>query len=191
MNSLMDGQFTAFIGIDWADAKHDVCVQAADSEQREFDGFPHQVDRIEQWAHSMQQRFGGPIAVALELSKGPIVSALQKYAFFVLFPVNPSTLAKYREAFKPSRAKDDPTAAELVLDLLRRHPERFKPLRPQSVAMRTLITLVEQRRELIGDKTRFTNRLGNALKQYFPQALEWFDQHDTILFCDLSPAGRR
>ncbi len=51
----------------------------------------------------MHQRFGGPIAVALELSKGPLVYALQKYDFFVLFPINPSTLAKYREAFTPSR----------------------------------------------------------------------------------------
>ncbi len=184
MNTLSDTQFTAFIGIDWADSKHDVCIQAADNEQCEFDCFAHQPERIEQWAHSMHQRFGGPIAVALELSKGPIVYALQKYDFFVLFPVNPSTLAKYREAFQPSRAKDDPSDAELALDLLLRHPERFKPLKPQSVEMRTLLYLVEQRRQLVGDKTRFTNRLGNTLKQYYPQALEWFEHRDTIVFCD-------
>ena len=72
----------------------------------------------------------------LELSKGPIVSALQKHDFFVLFPINPSMLAKYREAFKPSRAKDDPTDAELAIDLVLRHRDRFKPLRPQSTEMR-------------------------------------------------------
>lgn len=184
MNPLSGGPFTAFVGIDWADAKHDVCVQAANNEQREFACFPHQINRIEEWAYGMHHRFGGTIAVALELAKGPIVYALQKYDFFVLFPINPSTLAKYREAFKPSRAKDDPTDAELALDLLLRHADRFKPLNPQSVAMRTLLTLVEQRRELIGDKTRFTNRLGNTLKQYYPQPLEWFEQRDTVLFCD-------
>ena len=107
MNLLSTSQFTAFIGIDWADSKHDVCLQAVDSQHREFDCFPHQVDRIEQWAHSIHQRFGGTIAIALELTKGPIVYALQKYDFFVLFPINPTTLAKYREAFKPSRAKDE------------------------------------------------------------------------------------
>ncbi|MGF6371631.1 transposase [Paraburkholderia sp. RAU6.4a] len=103
------------------------------------------------------------IAVALEPARGPIVSALQKYDFLVLFPINPSTLAKYREAFKPSRAKDDPTDAELALDLLLRHPERFAPLRPQGAAMRSLMSLIEQRREMVGDKTRFTNRLCNTL----------------------------
>ena len=92
MNPLVGGQFTAFIGIDWADLKHDVCLQGADSEQREFDCIPHQVDRIEQWARSIHERFGGPIAVALELAKGPIVYALQKHDFFVLFPINPLML---------------------------------------------------------------------------------------------------
>ena len=177
-------EFTAFVGLDWADAKHDICVQAVACEAREFDRFRHKVAAIDEWAHSMHKRFGGQIAVALELAKGPIVYALQKYDFFVLFPINPSMLAKYRQAFKPSRAKDDPTDAELALDLLLRHRERFQPLKPQSVPMRKLCILVEQRRRLVGDKTRYTNRLGNALKQYYPQALQWFEQRDTVVFCD-------
>jgi transposase len=184
MAPLSNQRFTAYVGIDWADTKHDICLQAAGNTRREFDCIPHQVARIDEWAKSLQQRFGGPVAIALELAKGPIVAALQKYDFLVLFPINPSTLATYREAFKPSRAKDDPTDAELALELLLRHPERFAPLRPQGVAMRSLLSLVEQRRELVGDKTRFTNRLCDTLKQYYPQALDWFEDRDTVLFCD-------
>ena len=122
MNSLSTAKYTAFVGLDWADAKHDICLQAAGCDKREFDCFAHSTESIEEWTQSLQQRFGGRIAVALELSKGPIVYALQKYDFFVLFPINPSTLAKYRQAFKPSGAKDDPTDAELALDLLMCHP---------------------------------------------------------------------
>jgi transposase len=179
-----DTSFTAFIGIDWADAKHDICIQSAGDEQREFSQLSHKVEAIDDWAQSLYRRFGGPIAVALELSKGPVVYALQKYDFLVIFPVNPSTLAKYREAFTPSRAKDDPTDAELALDLILRHADRFTPLNPQSVEMRTLVSLVEQRRCLVNDRVRTTNRLRNTLKQYYPQALEWFDRIDTVLFCD-------
>jgi len=175
--------FTAFIGIDWADAKHDICIQAAGDKQREFCRLAHKVEAIDDWAQSLYRRFGGPIAVALELSKGPVVYALQKYDFFVIFPVNPSTLAKYREAFTPSGAKDDPTDAEFALDLILRHADRFTPLHPQSVEMRTLVSLVEQRRRLVNDRVRTTNRLRNTLKQYYPQALEWFDRIDTPLFC--------
>lgn len=173
--------FTAHVGIDWADTEHDICLQAVGDDRREFDCIPHQVTRIDEWAKSLHRRFGGTIAIALELAAGPIVYALQKYDFFLLFPINPSTLAKYREAFKPSRAKDDPTDAELALDLLRRHPERIAPIQSQSVAM---LSRTEHRRGLVGDKTRSTNRLTNTLKQYYPQALDWFDQRDTILFCD-------
>ena len=176
--------FTAFIGIDWADAKHDICMQAAGDERREFSCMPHKVEAIDNWAQSLYRRFGGQMAVALELSKGPLVYALQKYDFFVIFPVNPSTLASYRETFTPSGAKDDPTDAEYVLDLIMRHADCFEPLQPQSVEMRTLVSLVEQRRRLVDDRVRTTNRLRDTLKQYYPQALEWFDRIDTSLFCD-------
>lgn len=176
-------QFTAVIGIDWADKKHDICVQTVDSAERLFSQIPHTASKIDEWAQSMVQRHGGPMAVALELSKGPIVSALQKYDCFVIYPINPTTLAKYRETFNPSGAKDDPTDAELAVDILMKHPERFAPLNPQSVEMRTLMTLVEQRRRLMNDRIRITNRLRHALKQYYPQALEWFEDIDTPLFC--------
>ena len=100
--------FTAFVGIDWADTKHDVCLQAAGNEQREFDCIAHQVARIDDWAKSLQQRFGGPIAIALELAKGPIVYALQKYDFFVLFPINPSTLPSTARPSSPAAPRTIP-----------------------------------------------------------------------------------
>jgi hypothetical protein len=31
-----DTDFAAFIGLDWADAKHDLCMQITHSEEREF-----------------------------------------------------------------------------------------------------------------------------------------------------------
>lgn len=183
MNTLDCFEFTAYIGIDWSDTKHDICIQPAGNDEREFDRIAHEPKDIEQWAYSMYQRFGGPMAVVLELSKGPIVSALQKYDFFVLFPVNPSMLAKYREAFKPSGAKDDPTDAGLAIDLVLRHRERFKPLRPQSIEMRALGRLVEKRRRLVEDRLRFSNRITSTLKEYFPQVVQWFSHKETFVFC--------
>ena len=177
--------FAAVIGLDWADTKHDICLQATGCSSRERAVLEHSPERIDEWARELRQRFKGkPIAVALELDKGPIVAALRKYDFLVLFPVNPTTLAKYREAFSPSGAKDDPSDAELALEVLLTHPERFKPLNPQSAQMRSLAHIVEQRRVLIDDQTRITNRLTDALKQYFPQPLQWFENKHTRLFCD-------
>jgi hypothetical protein len=124
------------------------------------------------------------VAVCLELTKGPLVYALQKYDFLVLFPVNPATLAKYREAFAPSHAKDDPTDVEYQFELLVLHRDKLKALNPQSAPMRTLESLVEQRRWMVNDKNRITNRVTGALKQYYRQVVQWFDAKDTVLFCD-------
>jgi hypothetical protein len=65
-----------------------------------FGCFPHRVERIDERPRTLHQRFGGPIAVALELAEGSIVSALQKYDFSTLFPINPSTVANYRQAIR-------------------------------------------------------------------------------------------
>jgi transposase len=185
MTRLPPDEFAAFVGIDWAEAKHDVCLQAAGSQKREFSILEHQPDTIDAWVSTLRTRFKGqPIAICLELNKGPIVSALGKYDFLVLFPVNPLTLARYREAFTPSHAKDDPADAELQLELLLTHRDKLKPLTPQSPAIRALAQLVEHRRRLVGDKVRLTNRLTSALKNYFPHVLQWFGDKDTTIFCD-------
>jgi transposase len=185
MKSQAPEAFAAFIGLDWADAKHDICLQVAGSARREFLQLEHRPEVIDAWVCTLRTRFNGqPIAICLELNKGPIVSALQNYDFLVLFPVNPLTVAKYREAFTPSRAKDDPTDAELQVEILLKHRDKLTPLVPQSPTMRALAQLVEHRRRLVGDKVRLTNRLTSALKNYFPHVLQWFQDKDTAIFCD-------
>lgn len=177
--------FAAWIGLDWADGKHDVCLQAADHPRRERSVIVHSPEAIDEWARGLRERFGGrPVAVALELWQGPIISALRKYDFLVLFPINPATLSKYRKVFTHSGAKDDPTDAQLALEFLLKHPDQLRPLNPQSPHMRALEQLVEMRRRLVDDRTRITNRLTSALKNYFPQVLQWFDDKGNILFCD-------
>ena len=177
--------FAAFIGIDWADAKHDICLQAAGSAKRECCQLEHTPEAIDAWVSTLRIRFSGRlVAICLELTKGPIVSALCKYDFLVLFPINPLTLARYREAFTPSRAKDDPTDAALQLELLLTHRDKLQVLQPQSPTMRALAQLVEHRRRVVGDKVRITNRLTSTLKNYFPHVLHWFQDKDTHIFCD-------
>ena len=185
MTNVTPQEFAAFIGLDWADAQHDVCLQVAGSDKREGKTLAHQPEVIEAWVTDLRQRFEGqPIAMALELNKGPIVEALRQYDGLVLFHINPLMLARYRQAFTPSRAKDDPTDAELQLELLLRHRDKLKPLMPQSPEMRALAQLVEHRRRLVGDRVRITNRLTSTLKTYFPHVLQWFPHKDTMLFCD-------
>lgn len=177
--------FAAIIGIDWADRKHDLCLRAAGSDTLEYSVLEHTPNAIDDWANSLRQRFPNQlIAICIESRKVPLIHALLKYPFLVLFPVNPQTLARYRRALRPSRAKDDPVDAHLLLDLVARHPEQFNPWEPEQPQVRALAALVEQRRTLVADKVRYTNRLTAALKNYYPQVLDWFDDKDTRLFCN-------
>ena len=128
----------AFVGLDWADATHDMCLQAAGTARREFLVLAHRPEAIDAWVQTLRTRFHGqPVAVCLELQKGPIVSALRASDCLVLFPVHPFTLAQYRAALTPSHATDAPTDAELQVELLLTHRDTLTPLSPQSPTMRT------------------------------------------------------
>jgi hypothetical protein len=79
----------------------------------------------------LRQRFPeGLVAIALEQSRGAVIAALMHYDFLRLYPINPKSLARYRETFSSSGAKDDPGDAALLLDLLVKHRERFSPWVP-------------------------------------------------------------
>lgn len=96
----------------------------------------------------------------------------------------PMTLAKYRETFSSSRAKDEPTHAEYAAELVMRHRDRLKAWRPEEERTRTLQYLVEHRRRVVSDRTRVSNQMTTLLKLYFQQVLELFNDIRTDLVCD-------
>lgn len=178
-------QFAAQIGLDWADTKHDICLQSYGVDELEYDVIPHTPEAIDSWALALQQRFNNQrVAICLELKAGPVVYALLKYPFIVLYPIPPKALARYREAFSQNGAKDDPTDAYLQLDYLRSHRDALRALEPDSADTRILQRLVEDRRTLVGEKVRLTNRITASIKSYYPQLLQWFEDLDTLIFCE-------
>jgi len=179
-------EWAAFAAIDWADQKHFWRLVPADTRQQEQGELENTPEAVEVWAASLQQRFDSrPIAVCLEQARGALIYMLSKYAHLVLFPVHPTTAARYRETFCTSGAKDDPNDTASLLDLLLRHRERLRQLQPDTEETRLLQFLVEERRQVVNEKTRQSNRLTDCLKLYFPQILRWFDDVGTPLVGDL------
>ena len=177
--------YAALIGILWSDKKHDICLIDPQTGRREAAVLRHAPAAIGEWATALRARFDGrPVAVCLEQARGPLVYALLKYDFITLYPVNPSTLARYREAFSPSRHKDDAPDAAYLAELLAHHRDHLRAWHPDSEQTRTLRYLVEHRRRLVDDRTRTSNRMTSLLKSYFPQVLEWFPDIRTALVCD-------
>ncbi len=186
ISAASEPEWAAFAAIDWADQKNFWRLVPAGSQRDEQGEVENTPEAVEAWAVALQQRFGGrPIALCLEQSRGALVYMLTKYPHLVLFPVHPTTAARYRETFCPSGAKSDPSDTASLLDLLMRHRERLRPLQPDTVETRLLHFLVEERRRTVDDKTRQSNRLTDCLKLYFPQILHWFDDVTTPLVGDL------
>lgn len=178
--------FAACVGIDWADEKHDVCLKEAGSDELEHAEIKQSPEAIAEWVSTLRNRFKGrKIAVCLEQSKGALIYALMTHDFLVLYPINPLTLSKYREAFTPGGSKDDRSDAELLLELVTKHRERLKAWKPDNECTRSITILVEARRSAVDERTRLSNRLKSLLKCYFPQALQLLrgDLH-TIMACD-------
>jgi transposase len=180
-----DADDVALVGIDWADTRHDFCSRAVGSAQEENGVMGHLPEAIDQWARGLAERFpGGKIAVCLEPSKGSLIDALLKDDHVVLYPINPRMLAKFRKALAPSGKQDDPTDAQLLLELVSTHRAKLKPWRPADEHPRTRQCLVEHRRKLVQDNPRLTNRLTSVLKGYFPHVLRWFAALDTPWVCE-------
>ncbi len=173
----MEIHFAALVAIDWSDQEQVWAMEITGQEKIQTGSFAHTPEAVEAWAAGLAERFGNQcVAVAIEQSRGPLVFMLAKYSHLVIYPVHSSTLANYRKSFRPSGAKDDPLDAGLLLDILARHREKLRPLRPDTVETRTIHFLVEERRKIVDQKTACTNRLTAHLKMYFPQALNWFGE---------------
>jgi transposase len=164
----------ASIGIDWADDHHDIALQATGTNVIEECRLDHTPEAIATWLAGLAQRFKGqPVGVAIETSRGPLVHALLEAPFLVLYPVNPRSLRRFREAFSPNGAKDDAPDARLLLELLVKHRDQLHAWVPDDATTRLLQQLAERRRAAIDLRTQLTQQLQAALKAYFPQALTW------------------
>jgi transposase len=177
--------YVAYIGIDWADRKHDIALYDCASDSWQESIIATRPQDILDWVNQLRSRYSeGLIAVAMEQKRGPLLYALCQYENLVLFPINPRTVANYRKAFQPSRAKSDPVDARLLVELMRKHPEKLDRWIAGCPQTRALRQWVESRRMLVGEKVRLTNRISASLKSYFPQVLDWFEDKDTLVFCE-------
>ena len=175
-------RFAAFVAIDWGDKKHAWSLQPADSGRRERGEIEHSPEALAAWAAMLSARFvNQPVALAVEQSRGALVFMLSKDEQLHIYPIQPRASAQFRTVLVPSGAKDDPSDAELLLDLLVHHRDRLRRLQPDNEQTRLIQHLFEGRRKLVNERTRQTNRLTAQLKLYFPQLLDWFDAVDLPL----------
>ena len=184
-NETMKVDYAVWIGLDWGSEKHAIALQVAGSSRVEQSELEQTPEALHEWFLRLSNRFPGrKVAIAIEQSKGAVINFLLGFDFVHVFRVNPKSLKNYREALFPSGAKDDPADAKLLLQFVMYHRDRMKPWVPDNPQSRALLMLVEFRRKTIAHRTRLTNTLTQKLKEYFPQALAWAGDLDTVMACD-------
>jgi len=175
MNIPSQFPYRATVGLDWADQKHDVFVRFAngDSYRRKIDSRP---EAIQEWLLELQSTCAeAKIAIALEQRRGALFYHLCTHLSWIdLYPINPHSLASFRQTFFSSRAKDDPVDSQLLEELLRTHPERLRSYQPEPTAERKLDQYCRHRRSLRSLATKTELKLISTLKQYFPLAVNLF-----------------
>jgi transposase len=169
-----------FAGLDWASRDHAVCVLDATGAVRDrFDvthdaaGLRELVARLPRHASTQLQ-----LPVAIERPSGLVVDALIEAGFTVV-PIHPNVVKATRPRYRSHGAKSDASDAYLLADLLRTDGARFRPLQPQSDAIRALRALVRGRDDLVATRVHLANQLRSLLDSFWPGAAAMFADIDS------------
>ena len=168
-----------FIGIDRSDTTIDICTlnQASKTiKQAKINSSP---ESLQQWVNQLIQQLKEQetIALCIEQPCQNLVNFFSQFPQLVIYLENPSVIKKYRESLSPSRAKDDKRDAAAIAQYIFERHLRLEPYSDNDPLCSQIATLVEKRRQLVGIRTSLSNKLTQALKEYFPQALELIGKH--------------
>jgi transposase len=165
-------QHTHFAALDWASDHHDVVVVdrlgIVVAELR----FAHNAAGWAEFTEKMKCFAAAPIA--LETSSGPAVDQLLQRGWNV-YPVNPKAAQRFRERKSPSGDKADRSDAWSLADALRSDGHGWRKLLPQEEATTVLRALCRDEITLIEQRTLLVNQLVASLREYYPAALEAFE----------------
>ena len=181
-----------YVGIDWAEAHHDVCVEdetgAVVLRRRIADG----LDGVAQLHAALAERASSAteIVIGIETDRGLLVQALVA-AGYELYVINPFSLSRYRERHVTSGAKSDAGDAKVLADLVRADRHNHRRIAGDSVLAQAVKVLARTHQSLIWARQRQVNAMRNALREFYPGALGAFgadlDSPDALAVLTIAP----
>lgn len=170
-----------FVGDDWAEDHHDVELMDAAGRRLAKARLPEGVAGIARLHAMIGAQLGDAeateVAVGIETDRGPWVAALIA-AGYTVYAVNPLQAARYRERHSVSGAKSDAADAHILADMVRTDAHQLRPVAGDSPDAEAVKVVARAHKTLIWERTRHTQRLRHSLREYFPAALEAFEDLD-------------
>jgi transposase len=178
-----------YVGVDWADEFHQVWVSDGDGkkvlEKKVVESAEGLAD-FGRWLDE-QRSIGVEPWAAIEKPAGRIVDFLLDHGV-VVYPVNPKALDRARDRFRMSQSKSDSFDAYVLAEFLRTDHAHLRALEPNSDQAQELKLLTRDLHRLVRHKTRLLNQVTVTLKEYYPRALEVFDDLETNIALDFLKA---
>jgi transposase len=167
-----------FVGDDWAEDYHDVEVQDETGRRlakaRFTEGLAGVAGLHELVAQHLDEDEADQVVLGIETDRGPWVLALIAAGYRV-FAINPLQVARYRERQSVSGAKSDAADAHTLADMVRTDSHQLRPVAGDSDQAEAVKVVARAHKTLIWERTRHAQRLRNALREFFPAALQAFD----------------
>jgi len=175
-----------FIGDDWAEGHHDVEIEGEDGRRLARARLPEGLEGITRlhalvaehapaaWATLSPEQAAGQVVVGIETDRGPWVTALRA-AGYLVFAINPLSAARYRQRHCTSGAKSDAGDAHVLAEIVRLDRDHHRPIAGDSDLADAVKLLARSHQTAVWERTRHVLRLRSTLLEYFPAAVQAFE----------------
>jgi len=175
-----------FIGDDWAEGHHDVEIEGEDGRRLARARLPEGLEGITRlhalvaehapaaWAGLPPEQAAGQVVVGIETDRGPWVTALRA-AGYLVFAINPLSAARYRQRHSTSGAKSDAGDAHVLAEIVRLDRDHHRPIAGDSDLADAVKLLARSHQTAVWERTRHVLRLRSTLLEYFPAAVQAFE----------------
>lgn len=181
-----------FVGIDWSEKHHDVCIVDERGEVLSKENVAEGLEGLAR-LHAVVAKHGddpSEVVVGIETDRGLLVGALVASGYEV-FAINPLSVDRYRDRHGTSGAKSDPGDAKILADIVRTDRHNHRPVAGDSDVVEGIKVLARTHKSLIWERQRHVNRLRNSLREFYPQALEAFGTElasaDAVAVLEIAP----
>jgi len=162
-----------FVGIDWAEESHAICILNGEGEVLAKDQIADSAQGVSHLQGLLAAHTDDPahIVIGIETDRGLVVRALVA-AGYELHVINPLSTNRYRDRYATSRKKSDPGDAKVLADVVRTDRHNHQQLTGNSDDVDALQILTRTHQRLIWDRQRHVNQLRSLLREFYPGALE-------------------
>lgn len=174
------------VGDDWAEDHHDIEILGEDGRRLAKTRLPEGLEGMQRlhalivehmptgWADLDPAEAAGRVWFGIETDRGTWVQALLAAGYRV-YAINPMSVARYRERHSTSGAKSDAGDAHVLAEIVRLDHTHRRQAAADSPAAEAVKLIARAHQSLIWDRTRQVLRLRSALREFFPAALDAFD----------------